>query len=91
MMVNNMTTWRKELTSAKEEAKDQTPIIALAPNDVTVWDQEFYPGYGRSYGAPVLAWTEARVYFPVVYDGAEWLESVPRNPVSNGRPHVGGE
>lgn len=85
-----MTTWRKQLKEAREECEDDSPVVAIAPADIDL-DREFYDGYGGSEGEPVLIWTERRVYFPVVYDGAEWLGSAPRNPESNGQSHVGGE
>jgi len=51
---------------------------------------KFYDGYGGPAGISFTAWTETRVYFPVVYDGAEWAESVPRNPCDKVTGHVGG-
>jgi hypothetical protein len=42
-------------------------------------------------GEDVLIWTEERVYFPVVYDGAEWMGSAPRAPQPAGQGHVGGQ
>jgi hypothetical protein len=92
-----MTTWRKQLELAREgddyynpTAKDESPIVAVAP-DESVLDVEFDNGYGGSRGKPILIWTKQRVYFPVVYDGAEWLGSAPRDPVTQGQAHVGGE
>ena len=52
---------------------------------------EFYDGYGGSEGKPFTLWTTNRVYFPVVYDGAEWVESVSRNPDGKPTYHFGGE
>lgn len=78
------TTWRKELPD------DIGPIVAVAP-DEAVLDVEFDPGYGGSEGPEVLIWTETHVYFPVVYDGSEWLDSAPRNPQAEGQGHVGGQ
>lgn len=83
-----MTTWRKEL--AESRGDDQTPVIAVAPDEATP-DVEFDDGYGGSNGPAVLVWTETHVYFPVVYDGAEWLDSAPRNPTPEGQGHVGSE
>ena len=37
-------------------------------------------GYGTSEGVAFTLWTKKRVYFPTVYDGAEGVDSVPRNP-----------
>lgn len=81
-----MTTWRLELQAAMEG--DPGPIVAVAPHE-SVLDVSFDGGSGRAEGPSVLIWTETRVYFPVTHDGAEWLESAPRNPATVGQPHVG--
>lgn len=84
------TTWRADFEAERENCGDTSPFVAVAP-DETVLDIEFDDGYGGSQGPDVLIWTEERVYFPVVYDGAEWLESAPRNPTQRGQRHVGGQ
>jgi hypothetical protein len=86
----SLTTWRKELTASMAYAQDAGPVVAVAPNDPTL-DVEFDDGYGGSEGPDVLIWTETRVYFPVVYDGSEWLSSAPRNPQTEGQGHVGSQ
>jgi hypothetical protein len=53
--------------------------------------RQFDAGYGGSEGRPFTLWTTNRVYFPGVYDGAEWVASVPRNPNGEATRHVGGE
>lgn len=53
--------------------------------------QPFYDGYGGSEGPAFTAWSLNRVYFPVVYDGSEWVESVARNPTLEAKEHCGGE
>lgn len=85
-----MTTWRYEFDTARNLEADSSPIVAVAPNQ-DVLNVEFDAGYGSSNGPEVLIWTETRVYFPVVYDGAEWLGSAPRNPTTEGQSHVGGQ
>ena len=61
----------------------------------TLTDKElkviFDSGYGGSMGKTFTLWTENYVYFPAVYDGAEWVESVPRHPNGKATGHVGGE
>ena len=86
----DMTTWRAELEAERRYARDTSPVVAVAP-DESVLDVSFDGGYGGSRGEPVLIWTERRVYFPVVYDGREWIGSAPRDPQAEGQPHVGGE
>lgn len=43
-------------------------------------DAEFDSGYGSAEGVPFLAWSANRIYFPVECDGAESVDSLPRNP-----------
>ena len=81
-------TWREMIDRARDEAKDG-PIIKCTLTDEQL-DVRFYRGYGGREGEPFTAWTEARVYFPAVYDGAEWVESVPRDPCDEVTDHVGG-
>lgn len=84
------TTWRSKLAEAMREAQDSGPIVAYAPDEAS-FDVAFDDGYGGAEGPHVLAWTENHVYFPVVYDGAEWIGSAPRSPTPAGQGHVGGE
>lgn len=81
-------TWRAELASEMASNKDPGPVIHVAPSEA-VLDVKFDDDYGGAEGAP-MAWTEGWVYFPVVYDGRPALSSAPRNPTSEGQPHVGG-
>lgn len=85
-----MTTWRQELEQARQDTGDSSPVVAVAPSEDAL-DVEFDAGYGLGEGPDILIWTEHRVYFPVVYDGAEWLGSAPRNPTTSGQRHVGGQ
>lgn len=52
--------------------------------------KNFDCGYGGTEGEPFTAWTTNRVYFPICYDGAEWVESVSRNPDGKPTHHFGG-
>lgn len=84
-----MTTWKQQLDRAQKEAKDEAPIIACTLDEAGL-AREFCDGFGGTEGKPFTAWTENRVYFPVQYDGAEWVESVPRDPCSEATNHAGG-
>lgn len=84
------TTWRKELEDARKQTGDESPIVAVAPHE-GVLDRAFHGGYGLAEGDEVAIWTESHVYFPIVYDGAEWLGAAPRNPTSEGLAHQGGQ
>ena len=63
-------------------------MTLLGPGDRLEF--EFERGYGVTSGVPFTLWTHHRVYFPVCYDGLEWVESVPRYPCSARTYHVGG-
>lgn len=54
-------------------------------------DVEFDDDFGGSKGCDFTLWTKNNVYFPVVYDGSEWVGSVPRNPSNRASKHWGGE
>lgn len=83
-----MTTWRALLAEQMEADNDPGPVEAYAPNEQK-FDVEFDDSYGSPEGPHVLAWTAARVYFPVVHDGSESLRSAPRAPQPDGQKHVG--
>ena len=87
-----MTTWREEITRALEdEGESWSDVVATTLSEAAL-DKQFDSGYGTSRGARFTLWTARRVYFPAVYDGAEWVASVPRNPSVLGDPrHVGGQ
>jgi hypothetical protein len=51
--------------------------------------KKFDSGYGCSQGEPFTVWTTNRVYFPVVYKGAEWCGSVSRTPDGIATEHQG--
>ncbi len=89
---NDVTTWNKVLADFLKEQDDEATdvIVAKAPADEKVWDEEFSAGYGGPEGAHILAWSAQWVYFPVCYDGAEWMGRAPRHPRAKGQEHVGG-
>jgi hypothetical protein len=47
-------------------------------------------GYGSTEGPELLAHTKDWVYFWGCYDGAQWVQSVPRNPTGKAIHPVGG-
>jgi hypothetical protein len=85
------TTWRKLIMDEMSMNYDSWDnIVSNTLSDKEV-DREFDDGYGCSRGTAFTVWTHDRVYFPVVYDGAEWCSSVARNPNGVATRHVGGE
>ena len=81
-----MPTWRKLIAAAAGE--DRIIFCTLSDSEL---DVKFDDGFGGHEGQPFTAWSEQRVYFPAVYDGAEWVSSVPRNPCNEPTEHVGSE
>lgn len=89
-MSKKSTTWRDELRSEmaeQGESFDDVEACTLSPEQL---DAEFDDGFGGTQGEPFTVWTRNRVYFPVCYDGAEWVGSVARNPDGKPTQHVGG-
>jgi hypothetical protein len=80
-----MTTWKAQL----EEAAGDEKIIACTLTEEEL-GREFDNGYGGEEGMPFTAWSETRVFFPICYDGSEWVGSAPRNPCNEATPHQGG-
>lgn len=84
------TTWRAEIIhemSKHGETWADLESCTLSENQL---DVAFDANHGTEEGAPFTAWTRNRTYFPVCYDGAEWVASVARNPDGKPTPHVGG-
>ena len=42
--------------------------------------RQFNEGYGAPMGEPFIAFGPRYVYIKVQYDGAEWIEPIPRHP-----------
>lgn len=85
-----MGNWKKLIEyemKQQGETFDDVVECTLTDEELVV---EFDSGYGGSEGAPFTLWTTNRVYFPVVYDGAEWVGSVSRNPDGKPTYHLGG-
>lgn len=84
------TTWRKEITLEMDERGESFADVEANTLTDDQLDAKFDHGYGVAKGSPFTLWTKNRVYFPVVYDGSEWVASVSRHP--DGKPtwHVGG-
>jgi len=90
-MKRNLVCWKELLTEAMEENNE-------AWNDIvsnTMSEEEMrrpfdsWPSSGRE-GIPFTVWTHNSVYFPVTYDGREWVERVARNPDGKPTEHIGG-
>ncbi len=76
--------WNKLI---KEAAGDDKIIACtLTEKELRVW---FKDGSGGTEGKPFTAWSRRYVYFPVIYDGIEWVNRVPRVISMEATKHIG--
>ncbi len=64
-------------------------VVSCTLSDKEI-EEKFNCGYGGTEGKPFTIWTESRVYFPICYDGSEWVGSASRNPDGIALEHQGG-
>jgi hypothetical protein len=85
-----MANWKEMLIEVfKETGDDFEKMETTLTNEELV--REFDDGYGISSGTHFTSWGEKYVYFPVVYDGSEWVGYAPRNVCDIKTAHWGGE
>ena len=96
-MRDNLISWREAILEEMQSNGDTSSdivAIAIEPREGRTAEEEldhkFYLGYGGTDGAPFTIWTKNYIYFPVCYDGAEWVCSLSRNPISTPSSHFGG-
>jgi hypothetical protein len=85
-----MATWKELLKYELENRGDKFEDLKMTLTDEELV-KEFDDGYGGSEGVPFTAWSKKYVYFPVVYDGEEWVGSAPRTVCEEKTSHIGGE
>ena len=82
--------WAELLAKEMKSNNDSFENVAgIQPEKIDL-DKKFDPSLGSEEGEPFLLWTKKYVYFPVCYDGSEWVGSVPRNPQNTVLKHFGG-
>jgi len=85
-----LTCWKtlilKALSDAGETPADVFDSTLKPGEDLALFNN----GYGCVEGIPFTLWTRKRVYFPVQYNGSEWVASVPRYPCEEATSHIGG-
>lgn len=74
----------KEIELTMQERNETLADIEANTMTDKEMDVEFESGYGNHQGCPFTVHTAKTVYFPVEYDGAEWVGSVARHP--DGKP-----
>ena len=86
-----MTTWRKLISEAFDNNKESwDDVVSICPEKTHWLDYWFDDDYGSIEGESFTIWTKNNVYFPVCYDGSEWVGSVSRNPNNKATVHIGG-
>lgn len=85
-----LTNWKTQLSLAlKERGESWADVEANTMSEAEMLE-EFYAGFGGINGCPFTVWTKNTVYFPIRYDGSEWVGSVSRNPDGEPTAHQGG-
>ena len=82
--------WKSLITVDLERHNDSWDNVVSCTLTEEELLETFYDGYGSPEGKSFTLWTKTRVYFPAIYDGSEWVESVSRDPDGNSTKHVGG-
>lgn len=84
-----MGTWNEMLKQEFALRKDDfnKMVTTLSGKEL---NKVFDTGFGGEEGKPFTAWGEKYVYFPICYDGAEWVGSAPRNICDEKTQHLGG-
>lgn len=85
-----MATWRELISSALTDSNESWDDVVYCTLSDAQLDREFNDDWGGIEGDAFTMWTSNHVYFPVCYDGAEWVGSVPRNPQQTPIGHIGG-
>ena len=84
-----MSNWKTMLEKAlKKNGESWSDVVANTMNENEML-KEFDNGFGEIKGCPFTVWTRASVYFPVCYDGSEWVGRVSRNPDGCETAHQG--
>lgn len=85
--MENWKTMLDEELLANGESWDDVEANTMTEDEML---ENFSSGSGRIEGCPFTVWTKNRVYFPVCYDGGEWVGSVSRHPDGKPTNHQGG-
>jgi len=85
-----MQSWKKMLDEEMKNNSESWDDVVSNTMTEEEMVKKFDSGFGSSEGIPFTVWTKESVYFPVVYDGAEWVGRVSRNPDGKPTKHQGG-
>lgn len=85
-----MENWKAMLDEALKENGEVWDDVEANTMTEAEMDEAFDAGYGGTEGIAFTVWTKNSVYFPICYDGAEWVGRVSRNPDGKPTDHQGG-
>jgi len=88
-MSRNKESWREMFIEEFNQTGDsfENTVITLTDEEL---DVKFDSGHGETEGKKFTAWSKDWVYFPICYDGEEWIGRVARNPNGQATSHQGG-
>jgi hypothetical protein len=89
MKKDQTTSWH-EMLKAKMEADGEVFDERVCTLDESQLKAVFDAGYGGPEGQAFTAWGKTWVYFPITYDGSEWVGHAPRDPCDISMYHQGG-
>ena len=85
-------TWKSYITAKMNIFNESwDDVVSCTLTEEELREQFNSELYGVTEGRPFTLWTKTRVYFPVQYDGMEWVESVSRHPDGKPTRHFGGQ
>jgi len=88
--MKDLKSWKELLLSEMRIRRETLLDIEVNTLSDEEMEAEFDPDYGGTNGGPFTIWTRKTVYFPLCYDGAEWVGSVARHPDGVPTSHQGG-
>ena len=87
MKMNNWKTMLDGALKKNGESWDDVEANTLTEEEMA---ENFDAGYGGTEGRPFTVWTNNSVFFPICYDGKEWVGRVSRHPDGKPTGHQGG-
>ncbi len=90
MNKSNISSWKELLENEMNERGETLSDLESITLTKAEMEKRFDTDFGSIRGKPFTAWSPKAVYFPVCYDGAEWVGSVSRYPDGKPTRHQGG-
>lgn len=75
--------WKELIERQMESSGESFSDIIYCTLSIEELSETFECDYGCENGKPFFAWTEKYIYFPLAYDGYQFVRHVPRSPVDN--------